>query len=198
MRLKARPDLHHAPLPNGVFVSAGTGEFALSGWAGFADLMSRCLPLLNRGPTRTSWSPRSARTRRGAPSAAAQQLDAHGMVLHLDTMTSAEPTSGARTACGALAYLECQSDDPYAAFEEIRSARVLLVGPEEPSRSLTRAAGARGGRHAGAASERTHTRPSWPCAANRSSSSAADHPLRPRRGGRSSVVVGPPCRTSVT
>ena len=49
MRLKARPDLHHAALPDGVYVSSGTGEFALSGWSGFADLMARCLPLLGEG-----------------------------------------------------------------------------------------------------------------------------------------------------
>lgn len=141
MRLKARPDLHHAPLPNGVFVSAGTGEFALSGWAGFADLMSRCLPLLNRGADEDELVAAIGTDKaRGAVRSLLSQLDAHGMVLHLDTMTSAEPDGPERERhAELLAYLECQSDDPYAAFEEIRSARVLLVGPEEAIEVASRA-----------------------------------------------------------
>ncbi|MBR7742526.1 TOMM precursor leader peptide-binding protein [Phycicoccus sp. BSK3Z-2] len=132
MRLKARPDLHHAPLPDGVYVSSGTGEFALSGWSGFADLLGRCLPLLGRGADEDELVT-AIGTEKARPAVRhlVGQLEAHDMVLRLDALGTEEPDGEDRARhAELLAYLECRSSEPYAAFEEILSARVLLVGPD--------------------------------------------------------------------
>lgn len=132
MRLKARPDLHHAPLPDGVYVSSGTGEFALSGWSGFADLMSRCLPLLGSGADEDDLVA-AIGTEKARPAVRhlLAELQTHDMVLRLDTLEPGEPDARDRDRhAELLAYLECRSAQPYAAFEEIRSTRVLLLGPD--------------------------------------------------------------------
>ncbi len=133
MRLKARPDLHHAPLPDGVYVSSGTGEFALSGWSGFADLMARCLPLLGEGADEDDLVG-AIGTEKARPAVRhlLGQLEAHDMVLRLDHLVPDAPVGADRERhAELLAYLECRSAQPYAAFEEILSARILLVGPDD-------------------------------------------------------------------
>lgn len=133
MKVKARPDLHHAPLPDGVYVSSGAGEFALSGWSGFADLMTRCLPLLGEGVDEDGLVI-AIGTEKARPAVRhlLAQLQTHNMVLRLDALTPSEPNSVEREHhAELLAYLECRSAQPYAAFEDICSARILLVGPDD-------------------------------------------------------------------
>lgn len=132
MRLKARPDLHHAALPDGVFVSSATGEFALSGWPGFADLTAQCLPLLGEGCDEDVLV-RAIGTEQARPAVRQllSQLETHDMVLRLDALKTGEPNAEARSQhAELLAYLECLSAEPYAAFAEVRSARIQLVGPD--------------------------------------------------------------------
>lgn len=131
MRLKVRPDLHHAPLADGVYVSSATGEFALSGWPGFADLMTRCLPLLGAGTDEDDLV-EAIGTEKARPAIRhlLGQLDAHDMVLHLDALDLGAPTAGSQRHAELLAYLECRSTQPYTALERVRSARIMLHGPD--------------------------------------------------------------------
>ncbi|YAL83269.1 TOMM precursor leader peptide-binding protein [Dermacoccaceae bacterium W4C1] len=142
MTYKTRPDLHFAPLPDGVFVSAGDREFALAGWAGFANLLRTCLPLLDRGSGEDELV-QAVGTERARPAVRhlLSQLDAHGMVLDLDRISPPPEAEEAGRHPELLAYLECRAAEPYSAYRTIRDTRVLLVGPDGAEETL--AAGAR-------------------------------------------------------
>jgi hypothetical protein len=145
MRLKARPDLHYAPVPDGVYFSGTRGEFVMRGWEFLFAVADICVPLLETGTTEDDLvSTLGGERARPVVRYLTGGLREHGMLLDLARLTVPEPEHAVR-ACFAepIALLESLSDDPYAAFAAVRAATVLLIGPPNvvrpAMRGLTRA-----------------------------------------------------------
>ncbi|MFD6888632.1 hypothetical protein [Streptomyces sp. NPDC059957] len=143
----ARPDLHFAPVPNGVYVSGPRGRFVLSGSELLYAVTEGCMPLLESGATEDELVA-AIGTEKSRP--AVRHLIAKmregGMLLDPALFTVPAPGTELRERFPeALARLESALDDPYAAFARLRAARVLLAGPPEATGPA-----ARGLRRAGA------------------------------------------------
>ncbi|MFF1406358.1 hypothetical protein [Streptomyces sp. NPDC058294] len=127
--MRLRPAVHYAPLDNGVYFSGARTRFAWQGSPALFRIADVCVPLLEDGADEEELvavlGPRS----RPVVRSLVASLDEHGLLLHLDRLTGPEPNADERAAhAGILAYLEARSDDPYADFARLRSARVLLCG----------------------------------------------------------------------
>lgn len=142
--VRARPRLHLAPVPGGVYLSSDFHQVTLRGWDGFFSLADRCLPLLEQGTSEDALVERVGTEAARPPiRLLLDTLDAHDMLLRPDRWTVPPPDAPPGRLAATLAYLESRSDDPYAALTRITSARVRLVGPEEvtgpAARGLARA-----------------------------------------------------------
>ncbi|MEU6891579.1 hypothetical protein ABZ934_07220 [Streptomyces sp. NPDC046557] len=145
--LVARPDLHFAPVPNGVYVSGPRGRFVLSGSELLHAVAEGCVPLLESGASEDELVA-AIGTEKSRPAVRhlIGKMRECGMLLDPAAFTVAAPAPEVRERFPeALARLESALDDPYAAFARLRSARVLLAGPAEATGPA-----ARGLRRAGA------------------------------------------------
>ena len=133
MKLRARPYLHYAPVPGGVFFSAAREQLVLRGSDLLFGVADTCVPLLETGATEDELV-RALGTERARPLIRhlLGELGERGMLLDESAFTVAEPAPELRAQyAGSLAYLESVSDDPYAAFAAVRDAKVVLYGPAE-------------------------------------------------------------------
>ncbi|WP_073930616.1 hypothetical protein [Streptomyces sp. CB02400] len=129
--LRARPGLHYAPVPGGVYFSGTRGQFVLSG----SDLMyavaDGCVPLLETGTTEDALVAEFG-TERARPAVRhlVARLRENGLLLDPAAFTEPEPPAEVRARyADTLARLTARLDDPYAAFARLRRARVELRGP---------------------------------------------------------------------
>ncbi|MGW4022459.1 hypothetical protein [Streptomyces sp. NPDC005009] len=129
--LRARPGLHYAPVPGGVYFSGTRGQFVLSG----SDLMyavaDGCVPLLEAGTTEDALVAEFG-TERARPAVRhlVARLRENGLLLDPAAFTEPEPPAEVRARyADTLARLTARLDDPYAAFARLRRARVELRGP---------------------------------------------------------------------
>lgn len=145
MRMRARPHLHYAPVPGGVYFSGAQTQFVMRGWDLLFTVADVCVPRLELGATEDDLVEALGSERaRPVVRHLTTGLRDHGMLLDLEGLTEPEPPAEVRERhAEALAYLESVSDDPYAVFAKLRSATVLLYGPPEAvqpaQRGLTRA-----------------------------------------------------------
>ncbi|MEV4823213.1 hypothetical protein [Micromonospora sp. NPDC049274] len=133
MRLRARPYLHYAPTPDGVYLAGGRDQLVLRGSALLFRVADTCVPLLDVGTTEDEMVT-ALGTERARPAVRhlVDQLRGHHLLLDFAAHTVAEPDEAERQRwAGPLAYLEAVSADPYAAFAAVRAARVAVVGPVE-------------------------------------------------------------------
>ncbi|MFE9451714.1 hypothetical protein [Streptomyces sp. NPDC006739] len=140
MRMRARPYLHCAPVPDGVYFSGARTQFVLKGWDQLFKIADVCVPLLERGTTEDELVA-ALGTERARPVVRrlTSGLRDHGMLLDEDALSGGEPSGEDRERyAGSLAYLESVCADPYAVFAEVRSARVALFGPADAVRPAAR------------------------------------------------------------
>ncbi|QIP84147.1 hypothetical protein GLX30_08960 [Streptomyces sp. Tu 2975] len=133
MKLKARPDLHFAPVPGGVYFSGVRGSFVLRGSDVLHAVAEGCVPLLEQGATEDELVA-AIGTERARPAVRhlVAQLRGNGMLLDTAALTEPEPPAAVRERHPEpLARLESLHDDPYAAFQRLRTARVTVAGPPE-------------------------------------------------------------------
>ncbi|MEV4684646.1 hypothetical protein [Streptomyces kurssanovii] len=133
MRLKARPDLHFAPVPGGVYFSGVRGSFVLRGSDVLHAVAQGCVPLLEQGATEDDLVA-GIGTERARPAVRhlVAKLRENGMLLDTAALTAPEPPAAVRERYPEpLARLESLHDDPYAAFQRLRTARVTVAGPPE-------------------------------------------------------------------
>lgn len=145
MNLRARPGLHHAPLPDGVHVSGTAGDFSLRGSEVLHLALDALVPVLRRGAEEDEL----VATLGGEPArplvrALVSQLLDHDLLLDLDHLSVPPPTAAVRGRhTEALAHLESFDADPYATFERLQRTVVRLRGVGAPAeaarRGLTRA-----------------------------------------------------------
>ncbi|MBB4714547.1 hypothetical protein BJ965_004429 [Streptomyces luteogriseus] len=129
--LTARPGLHYAPVPGGVYFSGTRGQFVLRGSELLYAVADGCVPLLRAGTTEDALVAEFG-TERARPAVRhlLGKLRENGLLLDPATLTEPEPPAelAARHA-DTLARLTARLDDPYAAFARLRRARVRLHGP---------------------------------------------------------------------
>ncbi|MEU3084911.1 hypothetical protein ACWCQ0_23325 [Streptomyces massasporeus] len=129
--LKARPGLHYAPVPGGVYFSGTRGQFVLRGSELLYAVADGCVPLLRAGTTEDALVAEFG-TERARPAVRhlLGKLRENGLLLDPAALTEPEPPAelAARHA-DTLARLTARLDDPYAAFARLRRARVRLHGP---------------------------------------------------------------------
>lgn len=140
MRMRARPYLHCAPVPGGVYFSGARTQFVLKGWDQLFKVADVCVPLLERGTTEDDLVA-ALGTERARPVVRRLTggLREHGMLLDEDVLRGDRTSVADRERyAGTLAYLESVSADPYAAFAAVRAARVVLSGPADAVRPAAR------------------------------------------------------------
>ncbi|MFH9587077.1 hypothetical protein ACH4LS_18320 [Streptomyces luteogriseus] len=129
--LRARPGLHYAPVPGGVYFSGTRGQFVLRGSELLYAVADGCVPLLRAGTTEDALVAEFG-TERARPAVRhlLGKLRENGLLLDPAALTEPEPPAelAARHA-DTLARLTARLDDPYAAFARLRRARVRLHGP---------------------------------------------------------------------
>ncbi|MFG2807849.1 hypothetical protein [Streptomyces massasporeus] len=129
--LKARPGLHYAPVPGGVYFSGTRGQFVLRGSELLYAVADGCVPLLRAGTTEDALVAEFG-TERARPAVRhlLGKLRENGLLLDPAALTEPEPPAelAARHA-DTLARLTARLDDPYAVFARLRRARVRLHGP---------------------------------------------------------------------
>ncbi|MFD8223319.1 hypothetical protein ACFV16_04000 [Streptomyces massasporeus] len=129
--LVARPGLHYAPVPGGVYFSGTRGQFVLRGSELLYAVADGCVPLLRAGTTEDALVAEFG-TERARPAVRhlLGKLRENGLLLDPAALTEPEPPAelAARHA-ETLARLTARLDDPYAAFARLRRARVRLHGP---------------------------------------------------------------------
>ncbi|MYS90137.1 MULTISPECIES: hypothetical protein [Streptomyces] len=129
--LKARPGLHYAPVPGGVYFSGTRGQFVLRGSELLYAVADGCVPLLRAGTTEDALVAEFG-TERARPAVRhlLTKLRENGLLLDPAALTEPEPPAEvAALHAGTLARLTARLDDPYAAFARLRRARVRLHGP---------------------------------------------------------------------
>ncbi|MGW6481816.1 hypothetical protein ACWGDS_28735 [Streptomyces sp. NPDC055059] len=132
-KLKARPDLHFAPVPGGVYLSGTRGQVVLRGSDVLHAVAEGCVPLLENGATEDELVAElgTERSRPAVRHLVGKLRDA-GLLLDPDAFTAPEPSAEERAPhAESVARLEARLDDPYAAFARLRAARVLVTGPPE-------------------------------------------------------------------
>ncbi|MFJ4360408.1 hypothetical protein ACIP25_29505 [Streptomyces massasporeus] len=129
--LRARPGLHYAPVPGGVYFSGTRGQFVLRGSELLYAVADGCVPLLRAGTTEDALVAEFG-TERARPAVRhlLGKLRENGLLLDPAALTEPEPPAelAARHA-DTLARLTARLDDPYAAFARLHRARVRLHGP---------------------------------------------------------------------
>ncbi|MGW7290706.1 hypothetical protein ACWGH4_35130, partial [Streptomyces sp. NPDC054847] len=148
MKLRARPDLHFAPVPGGVYFSGARASFVLRGSDVLHAVAEGCVPLLEQGATEDELVA-AIGTERARPAVRhlVAKLRENGMLLDTAALTAPEPPAAVRERHPEpLARLESLHDDPYAAFQRLRTARVTVAGAPEATGPA-----ARGLRRAGVA-----------------------------------------------
>jgi hypothetical protein len=145
MRIKARPGLHYAPVPNGVYFAGARTQFVMKGWDLLFAVADTCVPLLEDGTCEDDLvAALGSENARPAVRRIIGGLRAHGLLLEPDLLTVPEPPPSVREQhAESLALLETVCAEPYAAFAVLRSAMVVLTGPPEATgpaaRGLARA-----------------------------------------------------------
>ncbi|MFE0171092.1 hypothetical protein ACFWZ2_02150 [Streptomyces sp. NPDC059002] len=143
--LRAKPYLHCAPLPDGVYFSGARAQFTLRGWDRLFQVADVCVPLLEDGTSEDALvSALGSERARPVVRRMVDGLRAHGMLLDPARWTVPAPGDAVRERyAGQLAHLESVHPDPYAAFARVRSGGVAVLGPDaalRPAlRGLTRA-----------------------------------------------------------
>ena len=131
--LRARPGLHYAPVPGGVYFSGTRGQFVLRGSELLYAVADGCVPLLRAGTTEDALVAEFG-TERARPAVRhlLGKLRENGLLLDPAVLTEPEPPAelAARHA-DTLARLTARLDDPYAAFARLRRTRVRLHGPAQ-------------------------------------------------------------------
>lgn len=131
MRIRLRPGVHYAPVLEGVYVSGPRTHFVIRGSQTLYRTLDAAIPLLEDGATEEE----AVGALRGTcdPGLVRQLLKAlrnKGLFIDLGRLSEPEPDPETRRRyAGALADLETDSEDPYAAFGRLRASRVLLAGP---------------------------------------------------------------------
>ncbi|MFE5753221.1 hypothetical protein ACFQ7I_05775 [Streptomyces massasporeus] len=129
--LVARPGLHYAPVPGGVYFSGTRGQFVLRGSELLYAVADGCVPLLRAGTTEDALVAEFG-TERARPAVRhlLGKLRENGLLLDPAALTEPEPPAAlAARHAETLARLTARLDDPYAAFARLRRARVRLHGP---------------------------------------------------------------------
>ncbi|MFJ4558567.1 hypothetical protein ACIP4Q_21105 [Streptomyces massasporeus] len=129
--LVARPGLHYAPVPGGVYFSGTRGQFVLRGSELLYAVADGCVPLLRAGTTEDALVAEFG-TERARPAVRhlLGKLRENGLLLDPAALTEPEPSAAlAARHAETLARLTARLDDPYAAFARLRRARVRLHGP---------------------------------------------------------------------
>ncbi|MFJ7959886.1 hypothetical protein ACIQ62_26735 [Streptomyces sp. NPDC096319] len=129
--LKARPDLHYAPVPGGVYFSGVRAQFVLRGSEVLHAVAQGCVPLLEEGTDEDALVA-GIGTERARPAVRhlVDRLRANGLLLDPAAHTAPEPPADVRERhTESLARLEGLLDDPYGAFARLRAATVLVTGP---------------------------------------------------------------------
>lgn len=129
--LRARPGLHYAPVPGGVYFSGTRGQFVLRGSELLYAVADGCVPLLRAGTTEDALVAEFG-TERARPAVRhlLGKLRENGLLLDPAALTEPEPPAAlAARHADTLARLTARLDDPYAAFARLRRARVRLHGP---------------------------------------------------------------------
>lgn len=145
MRIKARPGLHYAPVPGGVYLAGARTQFVMRGSDLLFAVADVCVPLLEDGATEDDLvAALGTEQARPAVRHLTGGLRTHGLLLEPDRLTVPEPPSEVRDRHGeSLALLESVCADPYAAFAALRAVTVVLDGPPEAvgpaARGLVRA-----------------------------------------------------------
>lgn len=131
MRMRLRPALHYAPVRDGVYFGAEGTSFVVRGPAALFKVTDLCVPLLEDGASEDSLV--AALGNEAARPVVAKLLDTwrrNGLLLDLDALSVPEPDAATRERHrDVLADLEMLHEDPYAAFERLRAATVLVSGP---------------------------------------------------------------------
>ena len=149
MRMKARPGLHYAPVPGGVYFAGTSTQFMMRGWDLLFTVADVCVPLLEDGATEDDLvAALGSEHARPAVRHLTEGLRTHGLLLEPGRLTVPEPPATVREQhAEALALLESVCADPYAAFAALRAATVVLAGPPEATgpaaRGLIRAGAGR-------------------------------------------------------
>lgn len=133
MTVRARPHLHYAPVPEGVYFSGPGAQFVIGGPALLFHVADVCVPLLEAGTTEDELVAALGSERaRPVVRKIVAELRSRGLMLDLDALTVPEPPAEVRDRYPeALAHLETDCDDPYAVFERLRATGVLLCGPAD-------------------------------------------------------------------
>ncbi|MZF87038.1 hypothetical protein GTY56_18860, partial [Streptomyces sp. SID5643] len=124
--LLARPGLHYAPVPGGVYFSGSRGQFVLRGSELLYAVADGCVPLLRAGTTEDALVAEFG-TERARPAVRhlLGKLRENGLLLDAAALTEPEPPAAlAARYAETLARLTARLDDPYAAFARLRRARV--------------------------------------------------------------------------
>ncbi len=131
MRIRLRPGVHYAPVREGVYVSTPRTHFVIRGPQALYQMLDTLIPLLEDGTTEeAAIGALRGTTAHGLVRQVRAVLRSRGLLLDLARLSAAEPDPETRRRyAGALADLETDSEDPYAAFWRLRAARVLLAGP---------------------------------------------------------------------
>ncbi|MEU7021254.1 hypothetical protein ABZ990_11450 [Streptomyces sp. NPDC046203] len=129
--MRLRPALHYAPVRDGVYFGAEGTSFVVRGPAALFKVTDVCVPLLEDGASEDSLV--AALGSEAARPVVAKLLETwrrHGLLLDLDALSVPEPDAETRERHrDVLADLEMLHPDPYAAFERLRAATVLVSGP---------------------------------------------------------------------
>ncbi len=131
MRVRLRPGVHYAPVVEGLYVGTPRTHFVIRGPRVLYRMFDELIPLLEDGATEDEVI-RALRDIAGARLVrqVIAALRDRNLLLDLARLSEPEPDADTRRRhAGALADLEADSDDPYAAFSRLRAARVLLAGP---------------------------------------------------------------------
>lgn len=149
MRMKARPGLHYAPVPGGVYLAGASTQFVMRGWDLLFTVADVCVPLLEDGATEDDLvAALGSEHARPAVRHLTEGLRTHGLLLESGRLTVPEPPATVREQhAESLALLESVCAEPYAAFAALRGATVALAGPPEATgpaaRGLIRAGAGR-------------------------------------------------------
>ncbi|MCE7080562.1 hypothetical protein [Streptomyces sp. ST2-7A] len=133
MSMRARPHLHYAPVPNGVYLSGPRTQFVFGGPPKLYGVFDVCVPLLEDGATEDELVAALGSERaRPVVRRITAELARRDLLLDPGAFTEPEPSAELRARHPeALAHIEAVAADPYAVFARLRAARVLLYGPAE-------------------------------------------------------------------
>ncbi len=131
MRIRLRPGVHYAPVREGMYIGAPRIHFVIRGPGTLYRVFDELIPLLEDGATEDEAV--AALQGTAAPGLVRQLIGAlrdRGLLLELSRLSEPEPDPDTRRRhADALADLETDHDDPYAAFRRLQASRVLLAGP---------------------------------------------------------------------